>query len=100
MNEKCIPLTKFPCKDSFKIFLKNRNVVYDEEQKKFLWRIWCIAWVFGKQYGTIKERQRHHVPLLTSEQMKKLWDTSYPMTGREFGKRIELHYGLRSSIHD
>jgi hypothetical protein len=93
MNEECIPLTKSPCKDAFRIFLKNRD--YNEEQEKFLWKIWRTAWVFGKQYGTIKERQRHHVPLLTDEKMKELWDTSRPMTGKEFGKRIELYYGLR-----
>ena len=95
MNEECIPLTKAPCKDAFKIFLKNRKVVYNEEQEKFLWQIWRTAWVFGKQYGTIKERQRNHVPLLTKEQMKELWDTTHPMTGREFGKRIERYYKLR-----
>ena len=93
MNEECIPLTKSPCKDAFRIFLKNRD--YNEEQEKFLWKIWRTAWVFGKQYGTIKERQRHHVPLLTKEQMKELWDTSHPFTGEEFGRRIERYYGLR-----
>ena len=103
MNRKSIPLTKTPCKDAFRIFLKNRkksSVIYNQEQEKFLWRVWRIAWVFGKQYGAIQEEKIHCKPLLTNREMKKIWDSTNPMTGREFGKRIEMYYGIRKHINE
>jgi hypothetical protein len=110
MNEKCIPLTKTPCKDAFKIFLKNKqlkhNVVYNDEQEKFLWEVWRMAWVFGKQYGAIHERKilinngrTNCKPLLTDAQMKEIWNRSNPQTGKEFGRSIEIYYGIRRA-HD
>jgi hypothetical protein len=33
--------TKTPCKDAFKMFLKTKK--FNEEQEKFLWKIWRIA---------------------------------------------------------
>lgn len=105
MNRKSIPLTKSPCKDAFRIFLRNRKksgVVYNQEQEKFLWRVWRIAWVFGKQYGAIQEEKiltnngrKNSKPLLTNAQMKEIWNRTNPMTGREFGKNIEAYYGIR-----
>jgi hypothetical protein len=55
MNRGCIPLTKTPCKDAFKMFLKTKK--FNEEQEKFLWKIWRIAWIYGKQYGAIQEEK-------------------------------------------
>ena len=106
MNRKFIPLTKTPCKDAFKIFLKNkklkRDVVYNDEQEKFLWEVWRIAWVFGKQYGAIQEEKiltnngrTNSKPLLTNEGMKEIWNNVRPLTGRAFGKAIEIYYGIR-----
>ena len=105
MNRKSIPLTKSPCKDAFRIFLKNRKksgVVYNQEQEKFLWKVWHIAWVFGKQYGAIQERKiltnngrTNSRPLLTDAQMKEIWNNSNPLTGKEFGRNIEAYYGIR-----
>jgi hypothetical protein len=100
MNRGCIPLTKTPCKDAFKMFLKTKK--FNEEQEKFLWKIWRIAWIYGKQYGAIQEEKiltnngrTNCKPLLTNRGMKEIWDNIDPMTGREFGKAIEAYYGIR-----
>lgn len=99
-------LKKTPCKGAFKIFLNNKklkyNIVYDEEQEKFLWKIWRMAWVFGKQYGAMEEQKilanngrTNSRPLLTDQQMKDIWNNSNPRTGKQFGRAIEIYYGIR-----
>lgn len=100
MNRESIPLTRTPCKDAFRLFLKTKK--FNEEQQKFLWKIWRIAWIFGKQYGAIQEEKiltnngrTNCKPLLTDAQMKEIWNKSNPMTGKEFGRAIELYYGIR-----
>jgi hypothetical protein len=105
MNRGCIPLTKTPCKDAFKMFLKTKK--FNEEQEKFLWKIWRIAWIYGKQYGAIQEEKiltnngrTNCKPLLTNREMKEIWNNIDPMTGREFGKAIEAYYGIRRRTHD
>jgi hypothetical protein len=105
MNRKCVPLTKTPCKDAFRMFLKTKK--FNEEQEKFLWKIWRIAWIFGKQYGAIQEEKiltnngrTNCKPLLTNREMKEIWNNIDPVTGREFGKAIEAYYGIRRRTHD
>ena len=102
MNRGSIPLTRTPCKDAFRIFIKNKKL--NEEQEKFLWKVWRVAWVFGKQYGAIQEEKiltnngrTNCKPLLTDAQMKEIWNKTNPMTGREFGRRIEFYYGIRKN---
>jgi len=100
MNRESIPLTRTPCKDAFRLFLKTKK--FNEEQEKFLWKIWRLAWIFGKQYGAIQEEKiltnngrTNCKPLLTNAQMKEIWNNSNPLTGREFGRNIEAYYGIR-----
>jgi hypothetical protein len=102
MNRGCIPLTRTPCKDAFRVFLKNKK--FNEEQEKSLWKVWRIAWIFGKQYGAIQEEKiltnngrTNCKPLLTDAQMKEIWNSSNPMTGKKFGRAIESYYGIRTN---
>jgi hypothetical protein len=90
MNRGCIPLTKTPCKDAFKMFLKTKK--FNEEQEKFLW-IWRIAWIYGKQYAIQEEKiltnNGRTNCKLTNRGMKEIWN-NIDMTGREFGKDRSL----------
>ena len=101
------------CKQGFDSYIKNGEKIregfrkhghntpkdqpWTEEQKKFAWRVWQVAWTQGKIYGNeeTKEALKIRKPL-SDEEMRDLWIKCG--IGKEFGKLVEHAHGIRKRI--